>query len=111
MGRRTLRLPSWLRRADRVVFDAAPPAAPKYAHGTRESYRNAKCRCSDCRAAHAAAQIADNAVRAARLLADPTLVEHGKWSTYVNWRCRCDECKAEASRVNKAAYRRKKAQS
>lgn len=61
-------------------------------------YINDRCRCDECRVAHNARMKRDNARRAERLAADPTLRPHGVYTTYTNWGCRCPECTA-ANRV------------
>lgn len=62
-------------------------------HGLASNYRARRpCRCDKCRAAHTARQALEEAQRAARLAADPTLASHGTEATYKNWRCRCGPC-------------------
>lgn len=84
-------------------------AASGRAHGTRAKYVHERCRCTKCRSANAAHQIAANARRAARLAVDPTLAPHGSVSTYVNWGCRCPACTAVHSAACATRDRRRPA--
>jgi len=76
------------------------------------AYRTGRCKCVVCTKEHSARQVRENAVRAERLAADPTLaVTHGSKNTYNNWLCRCELCKAanaEASADRRARARRRK---
>ncbi len=80
-------------------------------HGIVSTYRNTAyaCRCRPCRDANAAFQRRGGEKRAARLAADPSIVEHGLLSTYLNWACRCDPCKAAHSARLVTAYESRKA--
>jgi hypothetical protein len=72
-------------------------------HGTPNAYTNGRCRCADCRAAHAA-QMRDARARWAEKLADDNSIRHGLCSTYTNYGCRCDACRAGAA-AQRRAYR------
>ena len=61
-------------------------------HGSASTYRNYKCRCRRCRAAHADYCHAAQERRHARMAAGLANPEHGTPSTYSNWSCRCPEC-------------------
>jgi hypothetical protein len=61
-------------------------------HGSASTYRNYKCRCPECRAAHAVYTLAAQKRRHARMLAGLANPDHGTPSTYANWSCRCPEC-------------------
>ncbi len=82
-----------------------PYGDPK--HGTLNGYGNLGCRCPDCRAASAQAQRQARKVRAARLVADPSLATHGKANTYVNWACHCRPCTKAKSAVDTIGRRRR----
>jgi hypothetical protein len=56
-------------------------------HGTRATYQNHRCKCGDCRAAHAAYQ------RQFRRRADPGQAPHGTDTGYSSWGCRCALCR------------------
>lgn len=63
---------------------------PEPWHGTTSGYGNHGCRCTDCKAAHAASVKAARDRRAAHAI--PSRV-HGTVNGYGNYRCRCDRCK------------------
>jgi hypothetical protein len=102
---RALTDPDLVIRNGRLYYLAGP-------HGSPSTYNNRKCRCEECRAAHAADVGRRWAERAERLKTDPTLAPHGKATTYSNWGCRCDPCAkafsaAQAGRDARRNARRK----
>lgn len=77
---------------------------PVSVHGTDSKYA-AGCRCDECRAAHAFAQLRLNEQRQRRGV--PPSVPHGSTSTYNNYNCRCEPCK-QAKAKQWAAWRARK---
>jgi hypothetical protein len=70
-------------------------------HGTDSSYSNFRCRCSECRQAHAQYKKSLRAKHANSLgikqkTRRPTM-EHGTLSMYKRGGCRCGECKKASS--------------
>lgn len=68
-------------------------------HGTLHTYRSAKCRCDECRAANAASRreyVARIRERKDAATGEPPSprVPHGTTNAYSNYKCRCDECRA-----------------
>ncbi|MFI9463743.1 GntR family transcriptional regulator [Streptomyces xiamenensis] len=53
-----LYLPGWSQRLDDALTAGRDPDLP---HGSEDTYRHAKCRCPDCRAAHGGRRTADRA--------------------------------------------------
>ncbi len=67
-------------------------------------YKNHRCRCTGCRAAHNAMINRRRAERyAARVLVNGVWIaplpaeKHGRVTLYANWGCRCQPCTAAAS--------------
>ena len=78
---------------------ASKPISPNRTHGKSATYI-AGCRCSLCRAAHAARILRQQHRRAGQ---DHSLIEHGK-SGYSNHGCRCDVCNAANREASRAYY-------
>ncbi|MFJ6438511.1 hypothetical protein [Streptomyces sp. NPDC091416] len=76
--------------------------------GTWGAYRRG-CRCEKCRTHHAAGLAASKADRYARRAAGTAVFTHGA-NAYKNWGCRCDVCSKDASAVNKAQHKARRAQ-
>jgi hypothetical protein len=95
------------------VSPRGPGPAPvvevtRWAHGVN-GYRSYGCRCDVCTASNTIQARADRANRAARLKADPTLVEHGTANAYNQWGCRCTPCtRAWTRRCAEGERRRRK---
>lgn len=76
-------------------------------HGTTTGYRYHRCRCDECRTAHAAE--CSRWRQEQRRRGVPADVPHGYESTYNNYGCRCDECVEAKSYYNQRRYQQKKA--
>lgn len=64
------------------------PPQKGWTHGTRHSYENVKCRCDECRAAHAE-RFRNIRAKKRKLL---NIEKHGKTNTYARHGCRCEAC-------------------
>jgi hypothetical protein len=71
-------------------------------HGTDSRYNNAGCRCTRCRAAHAAYQ-RDHRTRMRTV--PRKQVPHGTLNGYNNYGCKCDACRAANAARGRAYYR------
>ena len=81
-------------------------------HGTKSTYNNHGCRCSRCRKANAAAQMAYQREHGRRPIAEvnaerAAAVKHGSWTMAHVRRCRCKKCRAfsrDAKRIEREKY-------
>jgi len=74
-------------------------------HGA-SAYRNGRCRCDECRAAHRDRVKEEIKIRHQKMVDGEIEVEHGTISTYRNYACRCDECSAAQSAANRSYHER-----
>ena len=68
-------------------------------HGSVNGYSNLKCRCQDCRDAHAANM--RRYLAHVRSRGIPAHIEHGTYNCYHTYGCRCDDCKAANARFSR----------
>jgi hypothetical protein len=81
-------------------------------HGTHGGYKNDRCRCDPCRAAHNADARRRRAERYAQRIRVGTVLMaplpdalHGRVTVYANWGCRCRPCTDAATESSQRSRR------
>lgn len=92
--------------AAQILADVEQRSEPK--HGTLNAYSRGRCRCQECRDAHAEYARKLRARHRAKGL--PATVKHGTLNAYNNLGCNCQECRACGTASNRA-YRARRAAS